>query len=202
MGALGFFVKWSLGIAMPETQTSRVEQAALEKYVKSRKRVVEIGVWHGVNTKRMRGAMDEHGVFFAVDPFPVGRLRFSTQQQIAQEVVAQQRGAPVRWIRETGAQAAADHVAAAEDPVDFIFFDGDHSYEGLRSDWEGWADLIMPGGLAAFHDAHPVPGRCPDHAGSVKYVNSVVSADPRFEPVETIESLRIFRRKAEPAAAE
>jgi predicted O-methyltransferase YrrM len=36
--------------------------------------------------------------------------------------------------------------------VDLLFIDGDHSYEGVRADFENYARLVRPGGLIAFHD--------------------------------------------------
>jgi predicted O-methyltransferase YrrM len=36
--------------------------------------------------------------------------------------------------------------------VDFLFIDGDHSYDGVRADFENYAPLVRPGGLIAFHD--------------------------------------------------
>jgi predicted O-methyltransferase YrrM len=36
--------------------------------------------------------------------------------------------------------------------VDLLFIDGDHSYEGVRADFENYAPLVRPGGLVAFHD--------------------------------------------------
>jgi predicted O-methyltransferase YrrM len=46
--------------------------------------------------------------------------------------------------------------------VDFLFIDGDHSYEGVRCDFELYAPLVRPGGLIALHDVvrHPPPSRC------------------------------------------
>jgi predicted O-methyltransferase YrrM len=40
----------------------------------------------------------------------------------------------------------------AGEPVDFLFIDGDHSYEGAKQDWHSYAPLVRPGGLIAFHD--------------------------------------------------
>lgn len=41
--------------------------------------------------------------------------------------------------------------------IDFLFIDGDHTYEGVRADFELFEDLVRPGGLIAFHDiVHPV----------------------------------------------
>lgn len=36
--------------------------------------------------------------------------------------------------------------------IDCLFIDGDHTYEGVRSDYEMYSDLVRPGGLIAFHD--------------------------------------------------
>lgn len=38
------------------------------------------------------------------------------------------------------------------DTVDFLFIDGDHSFEGVRRDFERYAPLLSEDGLVAFHD--------------------------------------------------
>jgi predicted O-methyltransferase YrrM len=40
-------------------------------------------------------------------------------------------------------------------PVDFLFIDGDHRYEGVRTDFELYEPLVAHGGLVAFHDVSP-----------------------------------------------
>jgi cephalosporin hydroxylase len=40
-------------------------------------------------------------------------------------------------------------------PVDFLFIDGDHSYEGVRSDYRMYSPLVASGGLIALHDVVP-----------------------------------------------
>lgn len=37
-------------------------------------------------------------------------------------------------------------------PVDLVFVDGDHSYEGCKGDIEGWLPCIKSGGFMAVHD--------------------------------------------------
>ena len=39
--------------------------------------------------------------------------------------------------------------------LDYLFIDGDHSYDGVKADFEQFAPLVRPGGLIAFHDIHP-----------------------------------------------
>jgi predicted O-methyltransferase YrrM len=42
-------------------------------------------------------------------------------------------------------------------PVDFLFIDGDHTYEGVRKDFEMYSSLVRKGGIIAFHDICPGP---------------------------------------------
>ena len=72
--------------------------------------------------------------------------------------------------------------------------DGDHSYEGLKADWEGWAGLIAPGGIVALHDSRPTPTRPIHDAGSVRYTAGVVRADSRFHVVDQVDSLTVLER--------
>lgn len=36
--------------------------------------------------------------------------------------------------------------------VDFLFIDGDHSYEGVKRDYHDYSKFVKPGGLIVFHD--------------------------------------------------
>src|SRR6185312_3332998 len=37
-------------------------------------------------------------------------------------------------------------------PIDLIFIDGDHSYEGVKRDWELFLPHVKPTGIVIFHD--------------------------------------------------
>jgi predicted O-methyltransferase YrrM len=43
----------------------------------------------------------------------------------------------------------------ASAPIDLLFIDGDHTYEGVRRDYEMYAPLVRRGGVVAFHDVLP-----------------------------------------------
>jgi predicted O-methyltransferase YrrM len=48
-----------------------------------------------------------------------------------------------------------DSVAAASSwarPIDLLFIDGDHSYDGVKRDWEAFVPFVSPFGVVVFHD--------------------------------------------------
>jgi predicted O-methyltransferase YrrM len=53
----------------------------------------------------------------------------------------------------------------AGDTVDFLMIDGDHSYEGVKQDFEMYSPLVAVDGVIAFHDIlpHPAAARCEVH---------------------------------------
>jgi cephalosporin hydroxylase len=49
---------------------------------------------------------------------------------------------------------AETRKALSDRPVDFLFIDGDHSYAGVRADFESYSPLVAAGGVVMFHDTH------------------------------------------------
>ena len=186
------YLLWRLGIASPETQTSPAERAALAHHARGRRTCVEIGVWHGVNTRRIRQVMAPDGTLTGVDPFPPGRLGFSFPRAIALREIARCPCGSATLLRLTSADAAKDWSV----PIDFLFVDGDHSYEALRTDWESWSPHIAPGGIVCLHDSHPTTSRPIESAGSVRFTSEVILRDRRFALVEVVDTLTVLVRRA------
>lgn len=49
--------------------------------------------------------------------------------------------------------------------IDFLFIDGCHDYDEVRSDWDNYSPLVRKGGMIVFHDV--------DYAGARKYGKTV-----------------------------
>lgn len=47
--------------------------------------------------------------------------------------------------------------------VDYLFIDGDHTYEGVKQDFEMYSPLVRQGGMIAFHDIAPDRSAEPTH---------------------------------------
>ena len=72
--------------------------------------------------------------------------------------------------------------ALADTHIDFLFIDGDHTYEGVKSDFEMYSPLVRSGGLIALHDIVPGPEGC---VGGVPKYWSELKAD-RFDIIDEI----------------
>jgi predicted O-methyltransferase YrrM len=192
---LTHFLKWSVGLAEAETGTTLEERDCLARFAAGKQTLVELGVWHGVTTRRLRQAMAPDGVLYAVDPYFVGRLGFSAPQVIARREVARAGGGNVQWVRKTSLQAAADFQASRELHLQFLFIDAGHAYEDLRTDWENWSGLIVSGGIVGLHDSRSSPKRNLDGVGSMIYTQEAILRDDRFECIETVDSLTVLRRR-------
>jgi predicted O-methyltransferase YrrM len=57
-------------------------------------------------------------------------------------------GAFVEVVRMDSVSAAASWSR----PIDLLFIDGDHSYEGVKRDWEAFVPFVSPFGVVVFHD--------------------------------------------------
>jgi hypothetical protein len=184
--SFGRLLLWRLGLVNVAPWADPEETACLIRHAAGKQRLAEIGVWEGGTTRMLRSAMSPNGVLHAIDPFPHGRLGLSYQRPIAHGEVSRVANGQVIWIRATGAAAAQDpRVSAA--PFDFVFIDSDHSFEGLRTDWQAWAPLASD--IVALHDVVGPPGN-----GSVRFAREHIFTDPRFTLVETAGCLAILKR--------
>jgi predicted O-methyltransferase YrrM len=188
------FVKWCLGLAPAETQTTAGEAEHLARHARGARRLAEIGVWHGRTTKLLRSAMASDGVLYAVDPFFKGRLGFSIQRAIARREVAAVGNGTVVWVPQTAVDAASNPLVRSGGPFDFVFIDALHTYEGLRDEWEAWSPLVAPGGTIAIHDSRATAQTHTADVGSVRYTTEIVLSDRRFDVVDVVDSLTVLRR--------
>jgi hypothetical protein len=187
------YLLYLLGAQRPITQTTEEEREALRSYATGKKRLVEIGVFHGVNTRTFREVMAPDAILLAIDPFPrffFGVRGLGWARRIAHREVSKCSNGQVIWVETTGQAAIDDARVRPCLPVDFVFIDGDHSWEGIKGDWESWREHITVGGVVCLHDTQNRPG-----SGSEQYMNEVISVDPAFELIASVWSLSVLRKK-------
>jgi predicted O-methyltransferase YrrM len=181
-----------IGLDKPDTQTTQAERDCLAACAAGRHRLVEIGVYEGVSTNVLASAMSPRGILYAVDPFTPGRLGFCWSELVARKEASRSRR-DIVFIKLLSRDAAR----SIDGDFDMIFIDADHSFDGIKQDWDDWSSRVVPGGIIALHDTR-VPEHDPAIAtyGSYKFFEEHIRGDPSFALVEQVDSLSILKRHA------
>jgi predicted O-methyltransferase YrrM len=122
------------------------------------RRVLEIGTANGgtLFLWAQVAAPDAHLV--SADMCPLGLLgRYSAFAMLCRGFARARQRIDLIFGRNSHEAATRDAITQVfgGEPVDFLFIDGDHSYDGVRRDFELYSALVRPGGLIAFHDVAP-----------------------------------------------
>jgi hypothetical protein len=113
----------------------------------------------------------------------------------AGEFGPQDRGAFYEVMCRTGAfeEVALINLSSEQvtpiwqEPVGFAFIDGDHSYEGVRRDFECWEPHLLAGGLLALDDA--VDTSC----GPYRLIREILHTG-RFVQVEMVGKVAVLKK--------
>lgn len=63
-----------------------------------------------------------------------------------------------------------------KESLDFLFIDGDHTYDGVKQDFDLYYEKVRPGGYIYFHDSRMYRGGAPFHVGSSKFTDELIQA--------------------------
>jgi predicted O-methyltransferase YrrM len=120
--------------------------------------IVEIGTDEGGTLFLWTRVAAPDALLVAVDARPLGVLGQRSAYALVRRGLARHRQR-IELVMPVNSQIqeTVDRVRSLTGgrPVDFLFIDGDHSYEGVKRDFELWSPLVRPGGLIAFHDMRP-----------------------------------------------
>src|ERR1700709_1542397 len=145
-GNLLHFIKTLLQLDKPITQTSAAEQELLKKYTKNKLKAVEIGVFEGVNTALLAKSLHEKGKLYAIDPFFRIRFNISYQKIISYKNLKRAKQFnKIVWL-EGLSDKMIDKVPS---DIDFVFIDGDHSFEAVKKDFELYQTKLSKDGVLA-----------------------------------------------------
>jgi predicted O-methyltransferase YrrM len=137
--------------------------------------VVEIGRFKGGSTFLLAAALGGRAPLWSYDIHVALDAPYT-----GADLDAQLREALGRYGLDGNVHLVVGDSRTAEPPpgpIRLLFIDGDHSYQGVRADWDHWGGLLAPGGHVLFHDAV-------DHGGIGTYVAGVgrlvgeLDADP------------------------
>ena len=123
---------------------------------------VEVGVWNGRCSGELLGGHPDLTLYMVdrwerpepgdsfYDTDSTSRHSRGRYEKVFRQAKAVAARYPkrARIIRKASLEAAQGFAGKA----DFVFVDGDHSYDGVKADLAAWVPHIVPGGLLCGHD--------------------------------------------------
>ncbi len=172
--------------------TTETEKNLLQKYAQGSKLgIVEIGILDGKTTQEM--ALVATAPIYGIDPLvpdSMNKKLIGTEEKIKRNLEFYPK---FTFIKEFSFNLSSSW----KHPFDFIFIDGDHTYNAVKQDFEEWLPLLTSGGYVGFHDSAPitVDGKVVFEGwpGCVQLVNELRS-DSRLKFIEGGDSLTVFQK--------
>ncbi|HZT91809.1 MAG TPA: class I SAM-dependent methyltransferase [Gaiellaceae bacterium] len=155
--------------------------------------VAEIGRFKGGSTFVLAAALSEGIELWSYDAHVALRPDMPGDQ-----LDAELRDALRRYGLEHKVRLIVADSATADpppEPLQLLFVDGDHSYEGARLDHHRWSAFVAPRGHLLFHDAVDAGGYGNVYPG-VARVAGEVGRDARWERQPGAGSIAHFVRRA------
>jgi predicted O-methyltransferase YrrM len=183
----------TVGLAEPSSQTIESEFDVIKKYARGKRSAVEIGTYQGVSAAIIARQLDPAGRIYCVDPwFQIGGKE-NHLLTIAKRHF-KRMGVFDKVVLCQGVVTEVKNMLPNR--IDFAFIDGDHTYEGLKTDWEILAPRLEIGGVICLHDTTvPVEQKWREF-GSCKYFKDSIVVDSAFKVVDSAYSLNAVQRVA------
>jgi hypothetical protein len=194
------FLKFVVGLRKPSTSVSAIEQLFLADLVRSKRCIVEVGVFEGATSQLFCREMEPTGKLYLVDPFfPEVRLErlwgVSFTRFVATKTVRPWQDR-VTFVREPSVAAAA--ILPLQDRAELIFIDARHDYDSVLEDFRCWSPMLAKGAVMAFHDSHVCAARpdLDDGKGPVRLMREISEGKHgAWEMMGTADSVTAIRRR-------
>lgn len=137
---------------LPFTHLSATDEAVLAglaKQMPAGAACLEVGSYLGASAIIIARSLPPGSRLFCIDTWQNDGMSEGTRDTFAEFTAnTSELSGVITPIRASSADAAASF----EGEIDFLFIDGDHSYEGCRIDFEAWIPKVRDGGMVIFHD--------------------------------------------------
>lgn len=134
-------------------QQNQVEFAFLLAHMAGAGRILEIGSCFGQSLQLLAMFCAPGAVIRSIDlgVVPEGHLKGLDLKPQLHKVCSElaNYGFDVQACFDDSHLRTTRHFALASAPYDLVFIDGDHTYDGVKADWENYGPLAR---LVAFHD--------------------------------------------------
>ncbi len=150
--------------------------------------IVEIGSWKGRSTAWLAaGARLAAARVYAVDPHTGSRE--DPEAATLAAFRANLTDAGLADVVEPLVMTSAEAARTLDGPVELLFIDGDHSYEGVRLDADLWLPKLVEGGIVMFHDVSTT-----GYSGPRRVFRRSICWSSQFEGIRRVGSMVVARR--------
>lgn len=150
--------------------------------------IVEIGSWKGRSTAWLAAGAKRAGQrVHAIDPH-TGSREDPNAHTLA-EFMANLRRAGVSDVVEPLVMSSSEAGDTLTGPVELLFIDGDHAYDGVRRDAEVWLPRLVEGGLVMLHDV-----ATSGYTGPRRIFRRRICWNGGFDSIRRVGSMGIARR--------
>jgi predicted O-methyltransferase YrrM len=160
--SLDFAFRFSIGeVTIAPAQIRSEIASLLGMLIADRpQRILEIGTARGGTLFLLSRVAQSNAVLASID-LPGGEFggTYRTESILLLKALALE-GQTLRLIHADSHEPTTFHAIRdvfLDQQLDFLLIDGDHRYEGVRSDFATYGPLVRPGGLIAMHDIVPGP---------------------------------------------
>lgn len=141
---------------LTDAEASILYRLALQAPARKDGVILEIGSWKGKSTICLASGslLNSKMKVYAVDPHTGSEEHQQADKKVwtFDEFTKNIKDAKVSDFVSPVLKTSQDAAKEFKQPIQLLFIDGDHSYEGVKTDFDLWFPKVVNGGVIAFHD--------------------------------------------------
>ncbi len=150
---------------------------------------IEIGVLNGETSAFLLSLCDTLIGIDPIEPDSMDSSLIGSTEKIHNNT--KRFGARFMFINDYSFNVAAGIL---DNSNDFVFIDGDHTYEAVKLDYKLYFPKVKIGGLIFIHDSRMNRGGANFHVGPSRFVDELIINDNRVEIIGETFSLTCFKK--------
>ena len=186
MKSLIHLLRFMFGFDSAASQVTDRELQMLLRYSRDALIICEIGCYEAKTSVAF--ALNTTGNVYSVDPFFQGRQGICYTEWVAR--VHRGRNGVRNLVFLKG--LSLEVGPTFDSPIDFLFIDGDHSYEAASADWNMWFPKVRKKGYIALRDSK-LAANSPLKLGSMRFYCEHVAHMPGVVECDAVDSLVIVQ---------